>query len=117
MAWIATANPLIQRRDLSAGSAILNSLSLPLSMILVVLVAALLASGLERNRSTVLLVVALSLNLLGDLMRGLIKSEVLDVNASKFIIAVYFGALFTAAAAFTHPSIGRAFDKRGPRVW
>jgi diguanylate cyclase (GGDEF)-like protein len=116
VAWIAIANPLIHRRDLSAGHAILNSLSLPLSMILVVLIAALLASGLERNRAAVLLVVALSLNLAGDLMRGLIKSEVLDVNASKFVIAVYFGALFTAAAAFTHPSIGRAFDKRAPRV-
>jgi diguanylate cyclase (GGDEF)-like protein len=116
VAWIAVANPLIHRRDLSAGNAILNSLSLPLSMILVVLIAALLASGLERNRSTVLLVVALSLNLVGDLMRGLIKSDVLDISASKFVIAVYFGALFTAAAAFTHPSISRAFDKRAPRV-
>ena len=67
-------------------SAILNSLSLPLSMILVVLVAALLASGLERNRAALLLVVALSLNLVGDLMRGLIKSEVLDVNAADIVI-------------------------------
>ena len=48
VAWIAIANPLIQRRDLSAGSAILNSLSLPLSMILVVLVAALAG---ERPRA------------------------------------------------------------------
>ena len=116
VAWIAIANPLIERRGLSPQSAILNGLSLPLSVILVVLIAALLASGLERNRSTVLLVVALSLNLVGDLMRGLIKSEVLDVGAADVVTAVYFGALFTAAAAFTHPSIARALEKRAPRV-
>ena len=45
-------------------------------------------------------------------MRGLIKSEVLDIGAADIVTAVYFCALFTAAAAFTHPSIGRALDKR-----
>jgi diguanylate cyclase (GGDEF)-like protein len=115
VAWIAIANPLIERRGLSPHVAILNSVTLPLSVILVVLIAALFASGLERNRSAVLLVVALSLNLTGDLLRGLIKSEVLDVGADDFVTAVYFGALFTAAAAFSHPSIARALEKRPTR--
>ncbi|HEX4983301.1 MAG TPA: bifunctional diguanylate cyclase/phosphodiesterase [Ilumatobacteraceae bacterium] len=114
VAWIAIANPLIERRGLSPHVAILNSVTLPLSVILVVLIAALFASGLERNRSAVRLVVALSLNLTGDLLRGLIKSEVLDVGADDFVTAIYFGALFTAAAAFTHPSIARALEKRPP---
>jgi diguanylate cyclase (GGDEF)-like protein len=80
-----------------------------------VLIAALLSSGLGRNRSAVLLVVALSLNLVADLMRGLIKSEVLDTGAADFVTAVYFAALFTAAGAFTHPSIAHALEKRAPR--
>jgi diguanylate cyclase (GGDEF)-like protein len=112
VAWIAIANPLIERRGLSPHVAILNSVTLPLSVILVVLIAALFATGLERNRSAVLLVVALSLNLTGDVLRGLIKSEVLDIGADDFVTAVYFGALFTAAAAFSHPSIARALEKR-----
>ena len=49
-------------------------------------------------------------------MRGLIKSEVLDVSAADIVTAVYFCALFMAAAAFTHPSITRALEKRSPRV-
>ena len=116
VAWIAIANPLIERRGLSSQSAILNSLSLPLSVILVVLIVALLASGLERNRAALLLVAVLSLNLVGDLMRGLIKSEVLDLDAADFVAAVYFCAVLLAAAAFTHPSIARALEKRSPRV-
>ena len=116
VAWIAIANPLIERRGLSSQSAILNSLFLPLSVILVVLIVALLASGLERNRAALLLVAVLSLNLVGDLMRGLIKSEVLDLDAADFVAAVYFCAVLLAAAAFTHPSIARALEKRSPRV-
>ena len=116
VAWIAIANPLIERRGLSLHTAVLNGLAFPLSVVLVVLIAALLVSGLERNRSTLFLVVALSLNLVGDLMRGLIQSEVLDIGTSDVVIAVYFCALFTAAAAFSHPSIARALEKRAPRV-
>jgi diguanylate cyclase (GGDEF)-like protein len=115
VAWIAIANPLIERREVGPPTAILNSLSLPFSVILVVLIAALLSSGLGRNRSAVLLVVALSLNLVADLMRGLIKSEVLDTGAADFVMAIYFAALFTAAGAFTHPSIAHALEKRAPR--
>ncbi len=116
VAWVAIANPLIERRGLSPQSAILNSLPLPLSVILVVLIASLLVTGLERNRAAMLLVVALSLNLVGELMRGLIKSEVLGRDAADIVAGVYFCALFLAAAAFTHPSIARALEKRSPRV-
>jgi diguanylate cyclase (GGDEF)-like protein len=116
VAWIAIANPLIEQRGLSLRTAVLTGLTFPLSVVLVVLIAALLASGLERNRSALFLVVALSLNLVGDLMRGLIQSEVLDNGASDVVIAIYFCALFTAAAAFTHPSIAHALAKRAPLI-
>ena len=95
VAWIAIANPLIERRGLGRQCDPQQSL------------AAALGDPRRVDRrpagewaraepATVLLVVALSLNLVGDLMRGLIKSEVLDVGAADFVIAVYFGALFTA---------------------
>ncbi len=115
IAWIAIANPLIERRDVRSSTAILNGLSLPLSVILVVLIASLLASGLGRNRSIVFLVVALSLNLIGHLMRGLIQSEVLDTGGADIIAALFFCALLMAAAAFTHPSISRALESRASR--
>ncbi|MGH9132935.1 MAG: diguanylate cyclase domain-containing protein, partial [Ilumatobacteraceae bacterium] len=115
VAWVAVANPLMEVRDAGVLAAVLNALYLPFSVVLVALIAALLAAGLEQNRSAVFLVVALTLNLVGDVIRGLVKAEVFDTGAADLVAGVYLGALLIAAGAFTHPSIARALEKRTPR--
>jgi diguanylate cyclase (GGDEF)-like protein len=109
--WIAIAGPLI-RGGSDVATAVLASSYLMVSVVLLGLIAALVLSGLHANRAMWFLGGAVCLSFLGDLIRGMVKSDVFGELGANVAAAAYAAAFLAACAAFVHPSVAQVIDRR-----
>ena len=111
ISWIAVAHPLTHE-GIAVPTVLLTAAYLPFSLLLLGLVTAICATGLQANRSMWLLCAAFGLNFLGDLARGTLESGVVSTGGGDVAVAFYLAAFFAGASALTHPSVIRIFETR-----
>lgn len=110
--WITFVQPTLDKSDEPLLVAIIRGATLAMSALVLFTLAILLFGDRQRTPAVWLVASAIALTLLGDFVYAANDSGRVMI-ADRFASAAYVACLFSASAAFLHPTIGTLTDQ-GP---
>ena len=105
ISWAALVQPIVSNPGASAWKTVLYGMYQPTSSVALFLVVVVLLNHRRRPTSMWLLAIALSFNLVGDLMYALMDAGHISQSTERVAMPMYIAAYFCAGAAFLHPSV------------
>jgi diguanylate cyclase (GGDEF)-like protein len=110
--WVAFVRPTLNIRNETVLVAALRGSTLATSALVLFTLAILLFGDTQRTPAVWLVASAIALTLLGDFLYAANESGRVVIS-DRFASAAYIGCLFSASAAFWHPSIS-SLTSKGP---
>ena len=112
--WALLVQPIVSNTGHTAWSTVLYGAYQPMASLGLFLIVVLLLNVSERPASMWMLATALICNMAGDLVVALITAGYINAGADRVGLSLHVAGLFTAGAAFLHPSLESAFRSSPP---